>query len=103
MRALPPRLRLAAHAVLHAALLAAPIATAGCAGNHPVVNAGGLEGPVKPVDVPDAHFADDLHSVLRDGKPSQERLGLLVGVVRRQLAHAAQRFSSGHDTRATES
>jgi tetratricopeptide (TPR) repeat protein len=41
--------------------------------------------------------------VLRDGKPSPERLGLLVGVVRRQLAHAAQRFAAGHEARGAES
>src|SRR6185437_9783546 len=104
MRALHPRLLRAAHVVLQAALLAAPLASTGCVGTQQgAVNAAGLEGPVRPVDVPDVQYAQDLHRVLRDGKQSPERLGLLVGVVRRQLAHAAQRFGSGHDARGTES
>jgi hypothetical protein len=77
-------------------------ATAGCFGSQNAANAGRLEGQLRPVDVPDSKFAGDLHRVLRDGQPTPERLGLLVGVVRRQLAHAAQRFESGHEARATD-
>jgi tetratricopeptide (TPR) repeat protein len=62
-----------------------------------------IEGLVSPVDVPDTEFAHNLHEVLRDGKPSAQRLGVLVGVVRRQLAHAGQRFAGGHDGRGTDS
>jgi tetratricopeptide (TPR) repeat protein len=75
--------------------------TTGCLGSQHTAGAH-LEGQIRPVDVPDARFAGDLHQVLLDGKPTPERLGLLVGVVRRQLAHAAQRYESGHDARATD-
>jgi tetratricopeptide (TPR) repeat protein len=73
--------------------------TTGCASTQQGARA---EGPVQAVDVPDAKFAADLHQVLRDGRPTPERLALLSGVVRRQLDHAAARFASGHDARATE-
>ncbi len=96
MRALLPWLRRSAHA----AALALPLATAGCLGSSQT--APHVEGRLSPVDVPDAQFAADLQRVLQDGKASPERLGLLVGVVRRQLAHAAQRFAGGHEARATE-
>jgi tetratricopeptide (TPR) repeat protein len=97
MRSLLPR--------VHAAVLALSLASAGCIGSQqtPSPNSGGVEGRLNPVDVPDAQFAADLHRVLRDGKASPERLALLAGVVRRQLAHAATRFGGGHDARATES
>jgi tetratricopeptide (TPR) repeat protein len=73
--------------------------TTGCAASQQGTRA---EGPVQAVDVPDAKFAADLHQILRDGRPTPERLALLTGVVRRQLQHAANRFASGHDARATE-
>jgi hypothetical protein len=80
-----------------------PLGTTGCLtqSNGPAVPR--IEGQVSPVDVQDERFSRDLHTVLRDGKPSADRLGLLVGVVRRQLAHAARRFGGGHDGRGTES
>jgi hypothetical protein len=86
------------------ALVAIPLVatTTGCLGSQQAANAGRLEGQFRPVDVPDQRFAGDLHQVLRDGRPTADRLGLLVGVVRRQLAHAAQRFETGHDGRATD-
>src|SRR5260370_11251768 len=98
MRALLPWLRRGAHA----AALAFPLAATGCLGSSQTAPAPRVEGQVSPVDVPDAQFASDLRHVLHDGSASPERLGLLVGVVRRQLAHAAQRFGGGHDARATE-
>jgi tetratricopeptide (TPR) repeat protein len=86
------------------AALALPSATAGCLGSTPSGTAvPRIEGQINAPDVPDADFAPSLHTVLRDGKQSPERLGLLVGVVRRQLAHAAARFASGHGARATDS
>jgi tetratricopeptide (TPR) repeat protein len=88
---------------IHAAVLALSLANAGCLGTTQNAHPGRVEGQVSPVEVPDAEFAENLHKVLRDGAPSPERLGVLVGVVRRQLAHAGQRFGSGHDARATES
>lgn len=86
------------------AALAFPSATTGCVGATPPGGAvARVEGQINAADVPDADFAPSLHRVLRDGKPSPERLALLVGVVRRQLAHAAARFASGHGGRATDS
>src|SRR4051812_32223043 len=87
------------------AALALPLGTVGCLGSQdpagPAVPR--LEGPIQAPDIPDDQFAQSLHRVLRDGKPTPERLGLLVGVVRRQLAHAGRRFGKGKDSRATES
>ncbi|MFO0757433.1 MAG: hypothetical protein U0359_13130 [Byssovorax sp.] len=62
-----------------------------------------IEGPVALHEVSDADFAPSLHRLLRDGTPSAERLGLLMGVVRRQLAHAGQRFAAGHEIEGTSS
>jgi tetratricopeptide (TPR) repeat protein len=61
------------------------------------------EGSLGVTDVPDDRFAESLHRVLRDGGATAEREALLAGVVRRQLAHAARRFASGHEARGTES
>ncbi len=96
---------LTARALLIAAL-AASLPAAGCSsvpsGPLPPLTPR-IEGAVSPREVPDGDFAASLHRVLRDGAPSAERLGLLVGVVRRQLAHAGQRFSAGHDEHGTAS
>src|SRR5690242_15209518 len=89
--AAPPRAILAAVA---ASLLLAGCPTPGTVQGKPI--SAQIEGAVTPRDVSDAEFATSLHRVLRDGTPSAERLGLLIGVVRRQLAHAAQRFTPGH-------
>jgi hypothetical protein len=60
--------------------------------------------PLAPiVDVQDDAFGSSLYRVLRDGKRAPDRQGLLAGVVRRQLAHAAKRFSLGADARGTDS
>src|SRR4051794_12657519 len=55
------------------------------------------------IDVQDDAFGASLYRVLHDGKRSPERQGTLAGVVRRQLAHAAKRFSLGADARGTDS
>ncbi len=60
------------------------------------------EGPIVPADVSDTTFASEVHALLRDGTPSPARTSRLVGTVRRQLAHAAERFEAGHDVRAAE-
>ncbi len=97
MRALLPWLRRG----LHAAALAFPLAaTTGCMGSSQTVPK--VEGAFTPVDVSDAQYATVLSRVLRDGAPTPERLALLAGVVRRQLAHAAPRFNHGHDAHATD-
>ena len=94
-----PRARVFARAIL-VSLLAA-----GCGGparptKTPIPN---VEGTVRPVDVQDADFAATLAKVLQDGSRTPERLGIVAGVVRRQLAHAERRFALGENERGTES
>lgn len=102
MRALLPWLRKSALAASLASSIFTSIFTTGCAGTTPPEAASPrAEGVVAAAPVPDAAFAQSLHRLLRDGKQSPERLSLLVGVVRRQLAHAQQRFTSGHTTQGT--
>ncbi len=52
-------------------------------------------GPIHAVPVDDAQFAPKLHQLLIDGAPTQDRMNLLVGVVRRQLQRAGAQFRSG--------
>ena len=61
------------------------------------------EGAIKPAPVSDDAFATSVHKLLRDGKPSAERLNLLAGVVSRQLAHASERFAVGQQDRGLAS
>lgn len=61
------------------------------------------EAAVRPVDVSDDDFAVSLVRVLQDGSRTPERLGLLTGVVRRQLVHAQQRFVLGQAEQGTAS
>jgi len=61
------------------------------------------EAAVRPVDVSDNDFAPSLVRVLQDGSRTPERLGLLTGVVRRQLVHAQQRFVLGQSEQGTAS
>ncbi|MEZ4374475.1 MAG: tetratricopeptide repeat protein [Polyangiaceae bacterium] len=60
--------------------------------NHPETPT----GPVNPVQVSDDQFGPAVHKLLLNGERSSERLDLLVGVVRKQLEHAKQRFETGH-------
>ena len=94
---LPHRGALAALAL---ALSAAACTPAARPGQRPPSVA---EGPMVPVEVREADFSASLFSVLRDGAPSAPRSGLLVGVVRRQLAHAARRFAAGQAERGADS
>ncbi|WP_437670952.1 hypothetical protein [Sorangium sp. So ce131] len=64
---------------------------------------GAAEGRVAPVDVRDADFSASLYTIVRDGTPGAQRTGLLVGVIRRQLAHAAARFNAGQPDRGLAS
>lgn len=87
------------------AALAASLGTTGCLGSE-VQNGPEyprIEGKINALPVPDDAFAVELHRILRDGRPSAERLGRLAGVVRRQLTHAEQRFATNHDARAAQS
>jgi len=58
---------------------------------------------VQVTAVADDAFARSLHKLLRDGKSSPERLGLLAGVVSRQLSHAKERFAAGQQERGLAS
>ncbi len=58
---------------------------------------------MRPVDVKDDEFSASLVNVLKDGSRTPERRGLLMGVVRRQLGHAQQRFVLGQSEHATAS
>jgi cellulose synthase operon protein C len=88
------------------AVIALSLAAVGCGGaNQSKIPRppGAVEGPVKPLDVRDDDFAARLQGILRDGSRTPARLGALVGVVRRQLAHAQRRFELGKSERATDS
>jgi hypothetical protein len=61
------------------------------------------QGAVQVAAVPDDAFAPALHKLLRDGRSSPERLGLLAGVVSRQMTHAKERFSVGQAERGLAS
>lgn len=58
---------------------------------------------VPPAQISDGEFARALVDVLADGTRSEERQKRLLGVVRRQLLHAAERFGKGADARAMQS
>ncbi|MRG96751.1 hypothetical protein [Polyangium spumosum] len=94
-----PRARAFARAIL-VSLLAAGCGAPAQPAKTPVPT---IEGPVRPVDVQDADFSSSLAKVLQDGSRTPERLGLVAGVVRRQLAHAERRFALGEPERGTSS
>ena len=54
-------------------------------------------GPIEKVEVNDDGFAAATQTVLQDATPSPRRLGLLVGVVQRQLDRATRYFEAGHE------
>ncbi len=58
---------------------------------------------MRPVAVPDDVFATSVHKLLRESKSTPERLGLLAGVVSRQLGHAGERFRAGQQERGLAS
>lgn len=89
------------HRGLLSAALACSLPTIGCLGATPGPAMPRGEAQITPAAVPDAEFAKSLHGILRDGKPSPERMSMLAGVVRRQLAHTTPRFA-GHSARATD-
>lgn len=89
-------------AALAVAALAAPLAGCGPVAPPPP-HVAPAEALAPIIDVSDDAFAASLYRVLRDGKRTDERQGTLAGVVRRQLAHAAKRFTLGADGRGTES
>jgi tetratricopeptide (TPR) repeat protein len=72
----------------------------GCAARTaaPVQSAANPEAtPIETVAVDDESFAPAALSVLQTEAPSPRRLGLLVGVVQRQLDRATAYFDAGHE------
>ncbi len=72
----------------------------GCAARTaaPVQSAASPEAtPIETVEVDDEGFAAATLSVLQNETPSPRRLGLLVGVVQRQLDRATRYFEAGHE------
>lgn len=84
-----------AHAATIALIALAPACT-GARGQGGPKSPKVPHGPIHAVAVDDAQFAPKLHQLLIEGAPSQDRMNLLVGVVRRQLARAEDRFQRGH-------
>ncbi|WP_437275614.1 hypothetical protein WME90_30755 [Sorangium sp. So ce375] len=84
------------------ALALSPVACA-ASGSPGAKGPPGAEARVAPVEVRDADFSASLYTIVRDGKQSPQRTGLLIGVIRRQLAHAAGRFNAGQPDRAVAS
>lgn len=104
-RKMPSRTSPCGRAVVRT-LLALSLVSLGCGGpgattKKPVLASG--EAAVRPVDVSDDDFSASLVKVLQDGSRTPERLGLLTGVVRRQLVHARQRFVLGRNEQGTAS
>ncbi|MEZ4294530.1 MAG: hypothetical protein R3B70_06110 [Polyangiaceae bacterium] len=90
-------------AVLVCAALSLQASACGPVGNNPPPNIG-VNEPLAPIaEVSDDAFATSLLRVLREGERTQERQGILAGVVRRQLGHAAKKFALGADGRGTAS
>jgi tetratricopeptide (TPR) repeat protein len=84
------------------ALLAACAAAPSCAApvqSIPATQVPPQAGAVAPAPVNDAELAASVHRLLLDGSQAPARLALLVGVVRRQFAHALERFEAGDDKR----
>jgi hypothetical protein len=72
----------------------------GCAPRNtaPAVNPSAPEAtPIEKVEVDDEGFAAATLTVLQNEAPSPRRLGLLVGVVQRQLDRATHYFDSGQE------
>lgn len=86
-------------------ITSASLVTVGCGSTGTIVNGRGVAKVenVKPVDVADDELAATLLGLLRDGAPSASRDGRLIGALRRQLSHAADRFAQGDAERATNS
>jgi len=83
-------------------LLACALAGPACAPTTPARDPS-ANSTVIPQEVPDAEFARSLVGVLRDGSRTEARQKVLLGVVKRQLVHAGQRFDRGASERGTQS
>jgi tetratricopeptide (TPR) repeat protein len=83
----------------------ASVAGLGCGGPTTVPSARGVARTerITVANVRDEDFSASLYGLIKQGEPSATRDGMLVGVVRRQLAHAERRFAQGFPQRATDS
>jgi len=85
--------------LIHFALVALLTVTSACGPVHQANGRGQavapVSGPVNPVPVDDNSFGRSAYQVLASGAPSQQRMDLLAGVVRRQLVRASRRFEGG--------
>ena len=100
----PPPARRAASTLAAILLAASSLAALGC-GSSAVPPSRMVQRAenVSVVNVRDEDFSASVFGLLKKGEPSAARDGMLVGVVRRQLAHAERRFSLGAHARATAS
>jgi tetratricopeptide (TPR) repeat protein len=98
----PGRARRLSRLALALALAVAPVAVTACGSSSPPPAAPLPEGPIVPAAVSDARFAEAVHELLRNGDRTPARLAVLAGAVRRQLAHAADRFARGQDADGAE-
>jgi hypothetical protein len=86
--------------LLAALFTSAALAAPGCAppSSTPVKTAASGPGaPIENVEISDDGFAPAVLEVLQHKEASPRRLGLLVGVVQRQLDRSAHYFENGHE------
>ncbi|HHH12213.1 MAG TPA: hypothetical protein ENK23_09115, partial [Sorangium sp.] len=88
-------------AALLALSLAGPTIT-GCRPASPPQVADETTAQLEVVAVGDSEFGAVVHRLLREGKTTPQRSGLLAGAVRRQLKHAQQHFANGDAGRGTD-
>lgn len=86
-----------------AALVLALCGAAACTPAAPAASPTAPPPQVAATDVPDAAFAAALSGVITKPGATQADAAKRLGVVRRQLAHAARRFELGADDRAMSS
>lgn len=84
-------------------LVCAALSSAACGPARPPEAPKTLGARVAPGLVSDADFSASLLKILLDGSMNEEREALLLGVVKRQLAHAGERYDRGAAERGTKS
>ena len=88
---------------LGALLVCSALAGLGCSSVEPPETPRTLGERVAPGEVKDADFSASLMKILLDGSMTETREALLLGVVKRQLVHAGERFDRGSAERGTRS
>jgi hypothetical protein len=81
-------------------IVSATLLGVGCAGRNAAPARGTVAPdttPIEAVEVNDDGFAAATLTVLQQEAPSPRRLGMLVGVVQRQLERATHYFETGHE------